>query len=122
MYRKQRIGPMNNKQRSVFFLYEGLPPTIIESQVLAHVRSMGDVGIHVEVWTFAVTRNAYAEGLAALTRLQTSFPTVKISLFRGFRPALPFRSGTTFACCCSGFGGFRFCHHLFTHEPSTPQP
>ena len=82
---------MNNKQRSgIFLLYEGLPPTIIESQVLAHVRSMGDVGIHMEVWTFAVTRNAYAEGLAALSRLQKSFPTVTIRLFRGFRPALPF--------------------------------
>ena len=82
---------MNNKQRSgIFLLYEGLPPTIIESQVLAHVRSMGDVGIHMEVWTFAVTRNAYAEGMAALPRLQNSFPTVKIRLFRGFRPALPF--------------------------------
>jgi hypothetical protein len=82
---------MNNKQRSgIFLLYEGLPPTIIESQVLAHVRSMGDVGIHMEVWTFAATRNAYAEGLAALPRLQNSFPTVKIRLFRGFRPALPF--------------------------------
>lgn len=82
---------MNNEQRcGIFLLYEGLPPTIIESQVLAHVRSMGDVGIHMEVWTFAVTRNAYAEGMAALPRLQNSFPTVKIRLFRGIRPALPF--------------------------------
>lgn len=80
--------PVKSKY-GIFLLYEGLPPTIIESQVLAHVRSMNDVGMNMEVWSFAVTRQAYAEGLAALPHLNNSFPSVKIRLFRGVKPALP---------------------------------
>jgi hypothetical protein len=82
---------MTNKQKfGIFLLYEGLPPTIIESQVLVHVRSMGEVGIHMEVWSFAVSRKAYTEAQAVLPRIQASFPTVRIRLFPGIRPALPF--------------------------------
>lgn len=74
----------------IFLLYEGLPTTTLESQVLAHVSTMSDVGIQMEVWSFAVRRSAYIEGLAALPRLKKSFPTLTIRLFRGIWPGLPF--------------------------------
>jgi hypothetical protein len=74
----------------LFLLYEGLPPTIIESQVLAHARSMNEVGIRMEVWAFAVTSDAYRKALSALPSLVKTYPTIVIRLFRGIKPALPF--------------------------------
>ncbi len=80
----------SNSSSGIFLLYEGLPPTIIESQVLAHARSMSEVGVKMEVWAFAVTPNAYSVALTALPRLLKTYPTIVIRLFRGVRPALPF--------------------------------
>lgn len=80
----------SNSSSGIFLLYEGLPPTIIESQVLAHARSMSEVGVQMEVWAFAVTPNAYSMALTALPYLLKTYPTIVIRLFRGIRPALPF--------------------------------
>ena len=74
----------------IFLLYEGLPPTIIESQVIAHVQSMKNVGVEIEIWAFAVTSQAFASGQAALESLRSAYPSIVIRLFRGVRPALPF--------------------------------
>lgn len=74
----------------IFLLYEGLPPTIIESQVIAHVQSMKDVGIEIEVWAFAVTPKAFVSAKSALETLRSAYPSIVIRLFRGIKPALPF--------------------------------
>jgi hypothetical protein len=74
----------------IFLLYEGLPPTIIESQVIAHVQSMKNFGVEIEIWAFAVTSQAFASGQAALESLRCAYPSVVIRLFRGIKPALPF--------------------------------
>jgi len=74
----------------IFLLYEGLPPTIIESQVIAHVQSMKNVGVEIEIWAFAVTSQAFASGQAALESLRCAYPSIVIRLFRGIKPALPF--------------------------------
>ena len=68
----------------------GFPKTVIESQVLAHVRDMSESAIKMEVWSIANTPKEYKEGLAALPALQKTFPAIKIRLFRGLRPGLPF--------------------------------
>ncbi len=74
----------------IFLLYEGLPPTIIESQVIAHVQNMKDVGVEIKIWAFAVTPQSFAIGQSALERLRREYPGVVIRFFRGVRPALPF--------------------------------
>ncbi|MEX0606026.1 MAG: hypothetical protein WD623_14045 [Marinobacter sp.] len=74
----------------IFLLYEGLPPTIVESQVIAHVQSMKNVGVEIEIWAFAVTSQAFASGQAALESFQSAYPGIVIRLFRGVKPALPF--------------------------------
>lgn len=74
----------------IFLLYEGLPPTIIESQVIAHVQSMKDDGVEIEIWSFAVLSKSFVIGKSELGRLRRAYPGVVIRLFRGIRPALPF--------------------------------
>lgn len=68
----------------------GFPKTIIESQVLVHVRNMSEVAVNMEVWSIANTHKEYLEGLAALPALRKAFPAIKIRLFRGVRPGVPF--------------------------------
>jgi hypothetical protein len=68
----------------------GFPKTIIESQVLVHVRDMSEVAVNMEVWSFAYGRQEFFRGQETLRFLQRAFPTIKIRLFRGVRPALPF--------------------------------
>jgi hypothetical protein len=79
-----------NSSSGIFLLYEGLPPTIIESQVLTHASSMIEAGVQMEVWTFAVTPGANSIARSALARLRKAYPNVVIRLFRGVKPALPF--------------------------------
>jgi hypothetical protein len=74
----------------IFLLYEGLPSTIIESQVLSHTKRMFELGFEIEVWSFAVTSEAYALAQEELQRLTKEYSTVKIRLYRGIKPAIPF--------------------------------
>jgi hypothetical protein len=80
--------PQDELQQGIFLMHAGLPPTIIESQVLSHVRTMHNEGVQMEVWTFAVTKSDYEHGLHALPRLLQDHG-IRIQLFRGVRPALP---------------------------------
>lgn len=75
--------------KGIFLLFEGLPPTIFESQVLAHVRAVESAGVQMEVWAFAVTKSAYTSAVTILPRLLKDHG-VQIRLFRGVKPALPF--------------------------------
>jgi hypothetical protein len=74
----------------IFLMFGGFPKTIIESQVLVHVRDMSEAGINMELWSFACRGKEYREGLAALSVFRKTFPARKVRLFRGVRPALPF--------------------------------
>jgi hypothetical protein len=80
---------MNKENNGIFLLFEGLPKTIIESQVLMHVRRMLKAGIVMDVWTFAVTSEAFEEAKAELSRLNKYYPEIEIRVFKGFRPAIP---------------------------------
>lgn len=73
----------------IFLLYEGLPPNVIESQVLSHVQAMAETGIQMEVWTFALKQQSYADACTALPHLRKDFP-ITIRVFHGFSPSLPF--------------------------------
>jgi len=72
----------------IFLLYEGLPPTIIESQVLSHVRAMDKAGIHIEVWAFSLKSKTYAEAQENIARFIRDF-SVTIRIFKGVSPSFP---------------------------------
>ena len=76
------------EEKGIFLLYEGLPRTIIESQVIAHVQTMCKEGVDIEVWSYCVTEESYLNAQEMLKKLNNQ--TIPIKVFRGFRPALPF--------------------------------
>lgn len=78
------------KIHGIFLLFEGLPKTIIESQVIVPVAGLMEHGVEMEIWSFAVTKNAFHHAKTALPDLEKRYPAVKIRVFRGVRPALPF--------------------------------
>ena len=80
------IKDQHSKAAGIFLLYEGLPPSVIESQVLTHAHSMNENGIYMEVWAFAVTRHAYVEAINSLPRLLNAY-SITIRVFRGVKPA-----------------------------------
>lgn len=82
-------GLPDARLEGIFFMFGGIPNTIFESQVLVHVRNMQQVGIDMEVWTFAGSSWEYRAALDALPRIENNFPTIKVRVFRGVRPALP---------------------------------
>jgi hypothetical protein len=83
-------NPHFEPSSGIFLMVGGFHKTVIESQVLAHVRNMTEVAINMEVWSIAFTRGQYLEGLAALPALHKAFPAINIRLFRGIRPELPY--------------------------------
>lgn len=78
--------------KGIFLLYGGLPKTIIESQVIAHVRTMRKEGVDIEVWFYCVTRECFLNAKGKFKKLsnQNIPQNIPIKIFRGFRPALPF--------------------------------
>lgn len=81
--------PNHPASDGIFLMYGGCPKTIFESQVLVHVRSMQQTGIHMEVWSFAGRRKEYYDALTSAAVLRRSFPEIRLRLFRAVRPALP---------------------------------
>lgn len=86
---KKKKLPKVNEIQGIFLLFEGLPPTIIESQVLTHVRLMGEAGIRIEVWAFAINKKSYSQARDTLPRFLNDYP-ITIRLFRGVNSWLPF--------------------------------
>ncbi len=75
--------------RAAFVLFEGLPPTVIDSQVLAHVRLARDeLGIDFTVVAVACSRALYDSSRARLERAR-AVAGGDVYLIRGMRPALP---------------------------------
>lgn len=73
----------------IFLLYEGLPPTVIESQVLSHVRAMAEAGIEMQVWAFSLNKKSYVQACNTLPRFLKDYP-ITIRVFRGVNSWLPF--------------------------------
>jgi hypothetical protein len=76
-------------RNGLFLLHEGLPPTIFESQVLNHLRQMNQCGLNLEVWSFALSPRIYRQSNKLLQKFVADYG-VKIRLFRGVWPAVPF--------------------------------
>ena len=85
-----RENPKLDSSSGIFLMVGGFPKTIIESQVLVHVRNMSEAAVNMEVWSIATTRKEYREGLAASPSLHKAFPAIRIRLFRGVKSGLPF--------------------------------
>ena len=75
----------------LFVLFEGLPDTVIDSQVLIHVREMRERGIvDFEVWTFACTADLYRHSLMRVEQAsRLSRGTVRVLRCVTTRPSMP---------------------------------
>lgn len=77
------------RMRGAFVLFEGLPPTVIDSQVLTHVRLAREkLAIDIPVVAFACSRAVFEMSQARLKRAR-QIAGGDVYLFRGVRPALP---------------------------------
>lgn len=76
------------EEKGIFLLYGGLPKTIIESQVIAHVRTVRKEGVDIEVWFYCVTRECFLNAQEKFKKLGNQ--NIPIKIFRGLRPAFPF--------------------------------
>jgi hypothetical protein len=74
-------------RRGLFVLFEGIPATVFESQVLMHVLRMQSLGLHMDIVAFAPRAWIYSESKARLLALDTR--GLKISLRRCFRTSIP---------------------------------
>jgi hypothetical protein len=75
--------------RGVFVLFEGLPPTVIDSQVLAHVRlARESLDIDLTVVSVACSRAIFEASQARLEWARVAAGG-EVHLIRGVRPALP---------------------------------
>jgi glycosyltransferase involved in cell wall biosynthesis len=73
----------------VFVLFEGLPPTVIDSQVLTHVRLVRDVlGIDLSVVAVACSQAIFETSMTRLDRARAAAGG-EVQLIRGWRPAMP---------------------------------
>lgn len=83
---------MASAPRILLILFEGLPGTVIESQVLVHAREMARLGIaEFEIWTFAWSDALHRRSIAAQPGAQ-ALAGCPVRVFHGVRPAAPFSS------------------------------
>lgn len=75
--------------RGALVLFEGLPPTVIDSQVLAHVRlAREELGIDLSVVAVACSKALFEASQKRLSRAREAAGG-EVMLIRGVRPALP---------------------------------
>ncbi|MFC6669717.1 hypothetical protein [Marinobacterium aestuariivivens] len=78
-------------KRGIFLLFEGLPPTIFESQVISHVRQLNDCGYSIDIWAFSITSETYLNANRVIDELKAKYE-VEIRSIRGVRFGIPFSS------------------------------
>ena len=75
--------------RGALVLFEGLPPTVIDSQVLTHVRVVREeLGIDLSVVAVACSRSLFESSQARLEHAR-AIAGGEVRLIGGMRPALP---------------------------------
>lgn len=78
-----------SEMRGALVLFEGLPPTVIDSQVLAHVRLARErLGIDMPVVSFACSDALFEQSQKRLDRAR-EIADGDVILARGVRPAMP---------------------------------
>lgn len=81
---------MANLPKILLVLFEGLPGTVIESQVLLHARDMARLNIATfEIWAFACSEKLYVSSLAMQKQAEAQ-AGCRVRILRGVRPAAPF--------------------------------
>lgn len=84
---------MDGAPSVLFVLFEGLPDTVIDSQVLGHARVLGDAGAaRFEVWTFACSAALYRRSIEKRAAAEAA-AGCPVRVFRGVRPAVPGSAG-----------------------------
>lgn len=79
----------DSRLRGALVLFEGLPPTVIDSQVLTHARLMRhELGIDLTVIAFACTDPIFQSAAQRLDRAR-QIAGGPVMLYRGVRPAWP---------------------------------
>ena len=74
----------------LFLFFEGLPTSVIDSQVLGHCQQMqSNLNVEFEIWSFACNDTLYKNSLERLTEAE-KLAGCKVRLFKGIRPAYPF--------------------------------
>lgn len=75
--------------RAALVLFEGLPPTVIDSQVFTHVRLAREMlGIDMAIVAVACSRDIFEQSATRLDRAR-EVSGGEVRLIRGVRPALP---------------------------------
>lgn len=76
-------------QKGLFVTFEGLPPTIADSQVVTHIEEMAKLGIEFELWVFAVTPQK-CQNATLRSKDLIDIKKITTKVFRAVRPAIPF--------------------------------
>ncbi|WP_085906824.1 hypothetical protein [Kiloniella majae] len=80
---------MVDKPKILYILFEGLPPTVIDSQVLLHIRHMQENSDYqFEVWSFAPNKPLYEYSLTKKSHAE-KLSGAPVHIFPAKRPALP---------------------------------
>lgn len=81
---------MERKPKVLFLLFEGLADTVIDAQVISHVREVSEAGIaSFEVWVIAWNDIMYSRSLERREEAQR-MAGCAIRVMRGVRPGIPF--------------------------------
>ncbi|WP_417796097.1 hypothetical protein [Terasakiella pusilla] len=77
-------------KKILFVLFEGLPGTVIDSQVLIHAKLVREhLSIEVEVWAFACTESVFNASEKRLEKAK-SISGSEVKLIKATRPSLPY--------------------------------
>jgi len=80
---------MVDKPKILYILFEGLPPTVIDSQVLLHIRYLQEnSNYEFEVWSFAPNQKLYEDSLSRKKHAE-ELSGAPVYIFPAIRPALP---------------------------------
>lgn len=76
-------------RKALYLMYEGLPPSVIDSQVMTHIKSMRKYGIEFDLITFAHSNFLHTQALSRLEECQER-SGAKIHIYRSIKPGIPF--------------------------------
>jgi len=76
-------------KKALFLFFEGLPDTVIDSQVLIHCKEMKKIGVEFEIWSFACNNELYLKSINKINYAK-ELSQCEVKVFRGVRPAYPF--------------------------------
>lgn len=80
---------MADRVRVLYVLFEGLPETVIDSQVAAHIRTVREgLGWDFELWAVACTSGGMARSLQRREAVE-AHTGCRVRVLRGARPAVP---------------------------------